>query len=155
MARGTFFVSSFTNPGTVSKITSDGSMSVFATGLNCPDGLAFGPNGDLFIGDRGTNQVMRVAASGGQATVFATGFANPMDVEFDRTGRLFVTNYDTGTIAVVDSGGVVSPFASGLNYPAGLAFDQQISSMSRLRSEPDRHAGATSHPHLCPPIADH
>jgi sugar lactone lactonase YvrE len=123
--QGNLYVSSDTNPGTVSKITSNGSISLFATGLNHPDGLAFGPNGDLFIGDRGTNRVMRVPTSGGQATVFATGLANPMDVEFDQTGRLFVANYDTGTIAVVDSSGVVSTFASGLTNPAGLAFDSQ------------------------------
>ena len=123
--QGNLYVSSDTNPGTVSKITGNGSVSVFATGLNRPDGLALGPNGDLFIGDRGTNRVMRVPASGGQATAIATGVANPMDVEFDRAGRLFVANFDTGTIAVIDSAGVVSPFVSGLTYPAGLAFDQQ------------------------------
>jgi sugar lactone lactonase YvrE len=122
---GNLFVSSDTNPGTVSKITANGSVSVFATGLNQPDGLSFGPNGDLFIGDRGTNRVMRVPASGGQATVFATGLANPMDVEFDQVGRLFVTNFDAGTIATIDTAGIVSLFASGLTNPAGLAFDQQ------------------------------
>src|SRR4051812_29066640 len=123
--QGNLFVSSDTNPGTVSKITGNGDVSVFATGLNHPDGLALGQNGDLFIGDRGTNRVMRVPADGGQATAFASGLVNPMDVEFDRTGRLFVANYDTSTITVVDSSGVVSPFVSGLTNPAGLAFDQQ------------------------------
>jgi NHL repeat len=122
--QGTVFVSNYSCPGTVTKVTSTGS-SVFATGLCMPDGLALGPNGDLFVGDRGTNRVMRVPANGGQATVFATGFFNPMDVEFDRSGQLFVTNYDTGTIAVVDSSGVVSPFVSGLVHPAGMVFDQQ------------------------------
>jgi sugar lactone lactonase YvrE len=152
--QGNLFVSSDTNPGTVSKITGNGSVSVFATGLNHPDGLAIGQNGDLFIGDRGTNRVMHVPASGGQATAFATGLANPMDVEFDRAGRLFVANFDTGTITVIDSSGVINLFVSGLTNPAGLAFDQQ-NQLYIADFGTNQIVTLENAPPPAPPIADH
>ena len=37
-------------------------------------------------------------------------------------GDLFVTNQDANTVSEVTTAGTVSPFASGLNGPSGLAF---------------------------------
>ncbi len=151
---GNLFVISFTCPGGAGyKITATGVVSQFGTGLCHPDGVAIGPNGDLFIGDRGTNRVMRVPASGGQATVFATGLANPMDVEFDQAGQLFVTNFDTGTIAIIDSSGVVSPIVSGLTYPAGLVFNQQ-NQLYVADYGTDQIIKVVNLPPPTPPIAD-
>src|SRR5262249_33847248 len=124
--QGNLFVTSYTCPGgAVYKVSSTGVVSPFGTGLCHPDGVAIGPNGDLFIGDRGTHRIMRVPAAGGAATGFATGFTTPIAVAFDQTGTLFVADHSTGTISSVDTNGVVSPFASRLLSPSGLVFDQQ------------------------------
>lgn len=47
--------------GRIIRIDSDGNHSVFATGFNYPQGLAFDPlNGDLFISEQGEQSVWRV-----------------------------------------------------------------------------------------------
>jgi sugar lactone lactonase YvrE len=124
--QGNLFVTSYVCPGgALYKISATGVVSQFGTGLCHPDGIAIGSNGDLFVGDRGTRQIMRIPSAGGAATVFATGFVIPIAVTFDQAGTLFVADYSTGIISSVDPKGIVRPFANGLSHPTGLVFDQQ------------------------------
>lgn len=52
----------------------DGSfIDDFITGLTNPEGLAFLPNGDLLIGDNGTNSVRRFDSSGNDLGDYTTG----------------------------------------------------------------------------------
>jgi sugar lactone lactonase YvrE len=52
----------------------DGSfIDDFITGLTNPEGLAFLPNGDLLIGDNGTNSVRRFDSSGNDLGAYTTG----------------------------------------------------------------------------------
>ena len=123
-ATGNIYVGNWLPAGTISKITPDGSVVTrFATGLAWPDGLAFGPGGDLFIGDRGTQRIMRVPATGGAPAVFAYGFNNPLGVTFDSQGDLLVANFGNGNLSRVSPTGAVSEFGSRFGNPLGLAFD--------------------------------
>ena len=62
-----------------------------------PAGLAFGPDGRLFVADSGRIVVLRPdAANPPQATVFAGGVPGANGVAFDRGGRLWVSDGVTG-----------------------------------------------------------
>jgi sugar lactone lactonase YvrE len=62
-----------------------------------PAGLAFGPDGRLYIADSGRIVVLRPdAASPPQAAVFAAGVPGANGVAFDRRGRLWVSDGVTG-----------------------------------------------------------
>ncbi len=124
--QGNLFVGSYKCPsGAVYKITAAGVASIFGTGLCGPDGVAIGPNGDLYVGARGSQQIMRVPAAGGVATVYAQGISNPVAVAVDQTGQVFAADFDNGTIYAIGANGSLSPIASGLYSPDGLVFDQQ------------------------------
>ena len=50
------------------QVSLNGSVNVFATGITAPYGLAFGPNGDLFVADLASNNVIKIS-----------GFSSPND----------------------------------------------------------------------------
>lgn len=55
---------------------------------------------------------------------FATGMDLPTGMAFDSQGNLYVCNITTAAVGYVDKitpGGIVSKFASGLNYPTDIA----------------------------------
>jgi hypothetical protein len=120
-ATGNIYVSDFST--SVVKITPSGSVSTYATGLSSPDGIDFGPDGELYVGNRGTNQVLVVAPGGGAASVFASGLNNPLDVLADDSGNVFAANFGNGTLSKITPGGTVSTIGTGFANPLGLAFD--------------------------------
>ncbi|HWR57898.1 MAG TPA: InlB B-repeat-containing protein [Thermodesulfovibrionales bacterium] len=115
-----------------------GAAIVYAQGLNHPDGLDFGPQGELYVANRNNDssvipnegQIMRVPPGGGIATVFASGFTRPIGVSSDSAGNVYVPDFDPGDLYKVtpnpsDGGltGVVSLFGSGFSSPLGIDFD--------------------------------
>jgi hypothetical protein len=68
--------------------------------FNAPTGIAFDPNGDMYITD-GTPRLLMVPAnhsSGGQTTLMPmTGLVNPTNVSVDGSGNIYVTDY-VGTL---------------------------------------------------------
>jgi sugar lactone lactonase YvrE len=66
------------------------------SGILNPTGLAFDPDGDLFVTSRAEGTVYRIDA-GGDATVYAEGMGIATGAAFDRDGNLFVGDRN-GTI---------------------------------------------------------
>jgi len=129
----------FHGPSTIYKFTSDGVRSTFGTIPYLVFGLAFDTAGDLFAADAGPVDIPNSAAiykftPDGTRSLFAgqTAFGDhygPVGLAFDRFGSLFVsiqTSMAAGndTILKFTPDGTGTPFAIGLDFPRGLAFDR-------------------------------
>jgi len=103
-------------------------ISPFASGINEPGGLAFGPEGNLYVAD-GLDHTVDKVTPGGQVTTFASGFpgsdvfATPTDLAFNSAGDLFVADSSADTLFEVNPTGQVTTFSSGFDEPVSLAFD--------------------------------
>jgi hypothetical protein len=82
--------------------------TVTSCALNSPAGMAFDPNGDMFITDSGQRVLMVPAnhSSGGKTTqVSLTGLNNPTGITLDGAGNIYVTDLNTSVAKLqVNSG---------------------------------------------------
>jgi glucose/arabinose dehydrogenase len=96
--------------------------TVLASGLNGPEGMAFGNSGDLFVSLQNNDEVVRVTPQG-KVSTYAAGLDGPEGIAFNRSGDLFVAEAGNGDVAEVSPGGKVATVATGLTKPYGLAVD--------------------------------
>ncbi len=83
-------------PVSVVRVSPDGRGTPFVTGILNATGLAFNPDGDLFVTSRAEGNVYRVDAAG-EFTVYAEGMGVATGAAFDAEGNLFVGDR-SGTI---------------------------------------------------------
>jgi sugar lactone lactonase YvrE len=83
-------------PVSVVRVSPDGNGTPFVTGILNPTGLAFSPEGDLFVTSRAEGNVYRVDPAG-EFTVYAEGMGVATGAAFDAQGNLFVGDR-SGTI---------------------------------------------------------
>jgi len=122
----TIYVSNY-NDGTIDKVSSNGVVSVFATGLNHPMGLAFDSSGNLYVADSGNSQIVKFGPNGNPSVFASTGTEGSIGLAFDKSGNLYAALYGFNAIVEFTPSGspFYSPFAtSGVSAPTGLAFDQ-------------------------------
>jgi sugar lactone lactonase YvrE len=112
--------------GTVFRLNQDGSSETFASDLGVACGLAFAPDGTLYVGDR-TGTIFRVDREG-RAAPFATlpPSVAAFHLALGPDGALYVSAptlspYDP--VYRIDSGGTVSVRGGRFGRPQGLAFD--------------------------------
>jgi len=87
-------------PVSVVRVSPDGRGTPFVTGILNATGLAFNPDGDLFVTARAEGAVYRVDAAG-ESTVYAEGMGVATGAAFDAEGNLFVGDR-SGTIFKID-----------------------------------------------------
>ena len=87
-------------PVSVVRVSPDGRGTPFVTGILNATGLAFNPDGDLFVTSRAEGNVYRVDAAG-ESTVYAEGMGVATGAAFDAEGNLFVGDR-SGTIFKID-----------------------------------------------------
>jgi len=76
--------------GEISRITPNGAITTFTSGLSLPSDLEFGPSGDLFVFETGSGEISRIM-SDGTVTIFASGFARKESyLAFNPQGDLYV-----------------------------------------------------------------
>ena len=118
--------------------------------VNCPAGLAFDGDGNLYIADLGNHRIRRVDRNGIISTVAGSGPANwaegafagdggpatsaqlnlPTDVVVDASGNLYIADAGNERIRKVDRQGVITTIAGngtrGFAGDDGLATDAQL-----------------------------
>lgn len=97
-------------PFSVYKISPSGKAQPFLSDLMNPTGIAFDPEGQLFITSRYDGVVYRVSPFK-EAEPFARNLGIATGIAFDTAGRMFVGDR-SGTIYQVSEIGDASPFAS-------------------------------------------
>jgi sugar lactone lactonase YvrE len=112
--------------GSVHRIARDGTVTTIATDLGVACGIAFGPDGELYVGDR-SGSVLRV--SQGRASQFASlpPSVAAFHLAFGPDGWLYVsapTLASSDVVYRISPEGSVEPFSNGFGRPQGLAFDR-------------------------------
>jgi sugar lactone lactonase YvrE len=112
-------------PVSVYKISPRGILTPFVHDIVNPTGMAFGPDGQIYISSRFDGQVYRVTAEG-TASVFARDLGVATGIAFDPEGYLYVGDRE-GTIYRVNHQGIPTVFATLAPSVAAfhLAFDRQ------------------------------
>jgi sugar lactone lactonase YvrE len=87
-------------PVSIVRVSPDGRGTPFVTGILNATGLAFNPDGDLFVTSRAEGNVYRIDASG-ESTVYAEGMGVATGAVFDTMGNLFVGDR-SGTVFKID-----------------------------------------------------
>jgi sugar lactone lactonase YvrE len=88
-------------PVSIVRVSPDGRGTPFVTGILNATGLAFNPDGDLFVTSRAEGNVYRIDSSG-EFTVYAEGMGVATGAAFDAEGNLFVGDR-SGTIFKIDT----------------------------------------------------
>jgi sugar lactone lactonase YvrE len=83
-------------PVSIVRVSPDGRATPFVTGILNATGLAFNPEGDLFVTSRAEGNVYRIDAAG-ESTVYVEGMGVATGAAFDKDGNLFVGDR-SGTI---------------------------------------------------------
>lgn len=87
-------------PVSVVRVSPDGRATPFVTGILNATGLAFSPDGDLFVTSRAEGNVYRVDGAG-ESTLYSEGMGVATGAVFDAEGNLFVGDR-SGTIFKID-----------------------------------------------------
>jgi len=87
-------------PVSVVRVSPDGRGTPFVTGILNATGLAFSPEGDLFVTSRAEGNVYRIDGAG-ESTLYSEGMGVATGAVFDRAGNLFVGDR-SGTIFKID-----------------------------------------------------
>jgi DNA-binding beta-propeller fold protein YncE len=87
-------------PVSVVRVSPDGRGTPFVTGILNATGLAFSPEGDLFVTSRAEGNVYRIDGAG-ESTLYAEGMGVATGAVFDAHGNLFVGDR-SGTIFKID-----------------------------------------------------
>jgi sugar lactone lactonase YvrE len=88
-------------PVSVVRVSPDGRGTPFVTGILNATGLAFSPDGDLFVTSRAEGNVYRVDEAG-ESSIYAEGMGVATGAAFDAEGNLFVGDR-SGTIFKIDT----------------------------------------------------
>ncbi len=119
----TLYVSSV-NGNKIYRVTTNGTVTAFATVNFLPEGLAFATNGLLYVGNDGGNWINRVTTSGA-VSVFATNVTQPYGLGFDSKGNLYAASQSSpsGLVRKVTPQASVTSFGPPISAPYGLALD--------------------------------
>ncbi len=124
MPSGNYLVSGV-NSGNILEYQPDGTLvgdfvAASDPNLSNPGGMAYGPDGNLYVADYGSGQVLRYdGVTGTYIDDFvASGLTSPLGLEFGPDGNLYVAN--RGSAGVLRYDGQTSVLDSGFNV-AGIS----------------------------------
>ncbi|HEX8249643.1 MAG TPA: hypothetical protein VF599_15810 [Pyrinomonadaceae bacterium] len=97
-------------PVTLFRLESDNYLQEMSTAVMNPTGVAFDPDGQLFVTNRADGEVCRVQ-SDEELTVLASGLGVATGLAFDREGIMYVGDR-SGTVYKISGLGDAQPFAA-------------------------------------------
>jgi alkaline phosphatase len=102
--------------------------TLYAEGLSSPDGLAFSPDGVLYVAEETAGRVSRIEPDG-SITPIISGLHHPEGIAFDDTGDLYVVedvpeppDTSRGRLLKVATNGITTTLATGLEAPEGVVW---------------------------------
>jgi sugar lactone lactonase YvrE len=147
---GTLYVAEDLFGGRVLRVDpGSGAVSVLASNLRRPEGLAFGDFGGaaepaLYAAETALHRVIRIAADGSVSTLGTpspVGLTFPDNVEFGPDGLLYVSEdrpAPQSRILRIAEDGTHEVFATGFGQAAGLAFQPQTGDLYVSEQDFDR-----------------
>lgn len=97
-------------------------VTVFAEGLASPDGLAFDPEGTLYVAEETRGRVSRIGADGGVLPVLS-GLQYPEGIAFDDQGNLYVVeDVAAGRVIKRAADGTVTTLSADRDAPEGVVW---------------------------------
>jgi DNA-binding beta-propeller fold protein YncE len=103
-----------------------GPVTLAASGLFNPRGVAVDGQGNVFIADAGNNAIkMWAPANNSLTTVVSSGLNDPYGVAVDAAGNLYIADFGSSAIKkwTAADNTLTTLVSSGLNYPSGVAVD--------------------------------
>lgn len=109
----------------VYKRTPDGVVSIFISGLDTPNGLAFDSSNNLFVCDNVASRIYKVSSLGSFLDTFYVSNPSGLIKELDSDTMIFTNYGGSHELSKLAPDGTVIPTHSGmgLNGPVGLEFD--------------------------------
>jgi sugar lactone lactonase YvrE len=106
----------------VYKITPDGQVSTFASGLGGVWDLVFGSDGYLYVTEHDFNGVSKIAPNGTVIPVVpCNGLATAADMTYGPDSTLYIVSLENFVVARLDAQGQVVAMGTGFNTPSGEA----------------------------------
>jgi len=131
-AAGVIYVANFgdalnnANGTIVYKVTDDGGVSAWASGLFGASGNEFDSQGNLFQSNIAANRISKITPDGTVSTFTTTNILGPVGVTVDNLDNVYTTNCNApGAIIKTTPAGVSTIFAQSslFNCPNGLTMD--------------------------------
>src|SRR5438309_5261478 len=94
-------------------------VEVWARGFLQPWGIAVDPEGVVYVSDRGTGTITRIAPDQSTA-VISRELEHPVGLAFDLDGRLLVAEERAGRVVRLEADGTRTPLVSGVKQPRWL-----------------------------------
>ena len=96
--------------------------TLYAQGLSAPDGLAFGPDGLLYVAEESAGRVSQVGPTG-MVTPVLDGLRQPEGIAFGEDGTLYVVeDVEDGRLIRRTAVGLTTTLAAGFDAPEGIVW---------------------------------
>src|SRR2546428_9834055 len=95
-------------------------------------GIVVDAAGDVFVADRASGVVWRIASDGTRVAV-ASGLDRPVGLALDPSGRLLIAEERAARVARVEADGSITTLLAGITQPRGLAVPADATPYPRPR----------------------
>ncbi|MDD7985044.1 DUF1080 domain-containing protein [Lentisphaera marina] len=134
--QGNFYFSDVKGGDSVYKVSPEGEISAYATGVERISGMQFGPKGILYACQGGDFKRIVKIDKAGKLTVLAEGIM-PNDLVVTHAGWVYVTETSKQKIVAISPEGKVKRFETNAERPNGISLstDQSVLLVSDHRGE--------------------